>query len=147
MKNIIYLILLLLASSCQGQHQLVEYYFSEEVNAEIDRYIATQIEANKDLSFYLTISRETMFESAGNYQIVIGTLNSDASSTVNKLANAAGRYYSYQDNNVPVVFDYDFAFAKHGEDKKGRPVRKHVIEHSYLIEFTPRDGKIVKKGN
>ncbi len=147
MKTVSFLILILLTTSCYSQNNLVEYYFSKEVNAEIDKYISKQLESDEDQKFYLTVYRETQFESAGNFQVVIGTINPERpNETVVKLVQASGRYYTYETKNIPVIFDYDFDFAKHGEDAKGRPVRIRVMQHSFLIEFEPRSGKVVESG-
>ena len=148
MKRLTIPLFILMISACTAQTTDVKYFFSKPVNEEIDKYIKARLESNPGLSFYLTVFRQTQFKEAGNYQVFVGSYENEPTEPVSKLLKASGgRYYLYDESKIPILFDYDFAFVSWGEDEKGRPLRKNVMQHSFFIEFSQRTGKIVRTGS
>ena len=146
MKILLLTFLLFLCTSCFSQEKGVKYFFSKEVNARINDHIKEASVENEN-KFYITVRRRTRFENKGNYVVYVNAYKDQPAEFIEELIKVTGRYYLYENQKIPIVFDYDFDFISYGGDEKGRPLRKLDMNHSYLfIEFDPK-GKVVETGN
>jgi hypothetical protein len=119
----------------------IEYIFSHEVNAAIDKYVQDFEVSGQKINFYLILGQISCFEDCGNYQISIGYYKNDPPQSVKK----SSHYYQSSHLILPITFDYDYAFIGYGTDRKGRVIRKYTIEHYYVIEFN-KAGNVIRKG-
>lgn len=147
MRLHLYLLVILFLTSCQKENtQKLEYFFSEEVNSEIDSKISSY-EDSPEWRFYLTVRRVVYPDDCGNYQILITSYKDQPIDFIRNILMNSGHFYRTSKGvEVPIVFDYDFSFLSHGIDRNGRVIRKNVTGNSYFIEFT-KTGKIVNSGD
>lgn len=134
---------------CGAQDSGVEYYFFDSVNIKINEYLSHRSSENPDIEFYLTVYTETEQERSRSYTVVIGSYSHAGHQLpmVRELLDAStGRYYNFDGDKIPILFDYDFTFVVWGKDEKGRPVRRYLIQDGYSIEFEERSGKIIRFG-
>lgn len=147
MKNILIVLICLVSISCSAQEDGVKYFFSKDVNSEIDRYIKKVTESSELNGFYLTVFKHKYPNEVNNHVVYIKSYEDAPPSSFEKLIRISRRYYLYNKEKIPVIFDYDFEFISYGEDPKGRPLRKIDMNHSYyFIEFNTK-GKIVETGH
>lgn len=125
----------------------IEYVFSKQVNEFLDEKISFYKENNPDWNLYFVLNRVTWVEERGNYLISIGAYKDKPFEVEEDLLKKSVHYYKSSTLQIPIIFDYDFAFTSYGVDSKGRVVRKNITGAGvFYIEFN-RNGEIVETSN
>lgn len=145
-KNSLLILLLVSLFSCKTlnyQEIRIEYFFSEEVNRSINKLLS--LYKDPEYKFYLIIGNILLAESCGNYQVRIGAYNDKPGKGTSSFLMRSSHYYKYGSKFIPVIFDYDFAFAFFDKNNKGKVTRMNPTGNNYTIEFD-RSGKISREG-
>lgn len=128
------LVIVLVLESIQsfGQTEKLVYYFPPNVNIEIDKYLDSKINIDKNQNQYLVISSDSI----GIYTVKIQEFSNDNHGVL-RIINSTNRFYQFESHYIPIIYDYDFKFLSYGKDSKGRHLRNHLIyEYPYIIKFS-----------
>lgn len=140
--NCLFLLIFLGCKTSYSQER-VEYIFPPKVNDLLDEKISTHRKTESNAKYYIILRRVTWVEERGNYLLSIGAPTESPIELIENLIGKSAHFYRSGAIEIPIIFDYDFAFTGHEKDSKGRIVRKNLTGGGeFSIEFNQK-GEIV----